>query len=389
MSQENRTKDTIETAVQLAAAGEYAAADKALERLTELERTQAPVCVVRAKIKAQQGRHAEAIVLWQQALKADPENKEALQGLSLSSAMAAKWGTSFFFLRANLLYALFLVTVLILAGLVLWLGFNRELQPHAGHAEIAKLDPTDHSATVPAGSARILPDPPANQPGGAAPAQTGVGQAAIPAPAIIITPPPIQSVASQPAQVAGSAATEERILIELHKSQEEFKKFRQEVQQQLKEKATTPPPSPPPPSPRRPDIRFSAGGVTLREDGSDATALELFFDKGLFLAGTELTVEARATLSQLGKEIDSQSAKIGKVEIVGYSDSVPFATEGGDHIDLGFERAKTVANLLRGIWSLPPEVVTLSSLGQQRLPYPDTTENSGRNRTVKIRFVNR
>jgi flagellar motor protein MotB len=111
---------TLQTASQLAALGNYQAASSLLENLNE-EGNSIDVYLIRAKIFAQQGKLEEAINQWQQALKKDPNNKEARAGVRKASRLKSHPSPRFF-LRVRvflgLLFLLLLGAVVALSYLV-------------------------------------------------------------------------------------------------------------------------------------------------------------------------------------------------------------------------------------------------------------------------------
>ena len=338
MKAETPTPDPVETAAQLAALGRYDAAEQILERLPEEEKRGAACAVLRAKIKAQRGRPADAIELWRSALEADPSNRAALEGLALSSALAGR-GSNLLYLRAHLLYALLGILLLLLSGALVWAIRGRDGRGTGG----AK----PQGATV-AG-----------------------GQTTNPRPAPDLVAEARGESASDPN--AGFAAQIPRILAELEALHEQMRRLQAN------------PFAAAPPAPDKPDIAFSVQGVTVRKDA--VGGMDLVFEEGLFERKTALKLGAMKLLADLARQIEPHAGRVA-LRIIGFSDGTPFVGDG-DHRSLGFLRALRVAEVLQESCHLPPEAVSIGSHGQMGLPFPDAPAGQGKNRTVVIRVTDR
>ena len=122
--------EVLNAAAQLAARGEY---DAALSLLDSVGGDEPAIGehLLRAKIMAQQGRYGDAIAHWDAALAIDAGNSEAIRGKALAGKLAGR-RAGFFFLRANICYA---VLVAVVVALSVLLATNRSLRPGDGERD--------------------------------------------------------------------------------------------------------------------------------------------------------------------------------------------------------------------------------------------------------------
>lgn len=123
----------LKAAMQTAASGQYQAAGTLLDAFDSSGIT-VEVHLLRAKIAAQQGRYEEAITHWQEVLSLVPDNREAQRGVELAQELKTKRGGSFY-LRANLYYAILLLTIVGLITLLLFM-----VSRNAGHSDPASAE---------------------------------------------------------------------------------------------------------------------------------------------------------------------------------------------------------------------------------------------------------
>ena len=110
------------------------------------------------------------------------------------------------------------------------------------------------------------------------------------------------------------------------------------------------------------------------------------FQYGLFSEGSELTDTAR---QDLGTIASSLKGKRFHLEVEGHTDSTAMLKSKSNRSNnkaLGLSRARKVNTYLTQQCGLPPERITVSSAGEFRPPFPNTTaENRKRNRTVVLK----
>jgi chemotaxis protein MotB len=110
------------------------------------------------------------------------------------------------------------------------------------------------------------------------------------------------------------------------------------------------------------------------------------FQYGLFSEGSELTATAR---QDLGTIASSLKGKRFHLEVEGHTDSTAMLkskSNGSNNKALGLLRARKVNTYLTQQCGLPPERITVSSAGEFRPPFPNTTaENRKMNRTVVLK----
>jgi hypothetical protein len=107
-----------------------------------------------------------------------------------------------------------------------------------------------------------------------------------------------------------------------------------------------------------------------------ATDVRVVFEQGLFLRGTEITLEGVALLTELGHRLAAMDVH---TTVVGHAVAVAGGrTNGGSVVALG--RAQLSAGYLADGGSLPLTAFTLASADQTQGPFPDPA----RNRTVTL-----
>ena len=114
------TRLVVAVAAQLAAAGNYRAATSLLDAVAE-NGTSLAAHLLRAKIQAQQGNYAEAIVHWQHVLDETPAHAEARVGLEQATRLQARKAGALF-LRKKLYYAVILLFFVGLLSLFVFLS---------------------------------------------------------------------------------------------------------------------------------------------------------------------------------------------------------------------------------------------------------------------------
>lgn len=168
---EQLTQAMLQVAAQIAAAGQYQAASAVIEGLAPAT-GQPSVALLRAKIAAQQGRYEEAITHWKEALSMTPDNQEAQAGIALAQRLAER-RASRFYLRANFYYAVLLLVIVGLIGLLALTWFrgagrsepNEQTRQLQQAVESLKTIAADHRLDGHAGDAAASADLKLNLPG--------------------------------------------------------------------------------------------------------------------------------------------------------------------------------------------------------------------------------
>lgn len=112
----------------------------------------------------------------------------------------------------------------------------------------------------------------------------------------------------------------------------------------------------------------------------------IVFQYGLFSAGSDLTTPAMQDLGTIAAALKGTRFHL---EIEGHTDSTSqskSSSSGSNNKALGLSRAKRVSTYLTQQCGLAPERITVSSAGEFRPPFPNTTaQNRKMNRTVVLK----
>ena len=124
---------------------------------------------------------------------------------------------------------------------------------------------------------------------------------------------------------------------------------------------------------------------------TNAAEIVLVFNEGLFGYRCELTETGNAVLGNLAAAL-AECPPVVRLLVEGHTDNDPMPTGGPfpSNYALGFARAATVADRLKGYAAIPAQTIVASSLGSDNPPFPNEDYDSRlRNRTVvlKIRFA--
>ncbi|MBN2547790.1 MAG: hypothetical protein JXB15_01430 [Anaerolineales bacterium] len=330
---------TLARAHHLARSGQYQQAEGLLETLPDIESRPAALDLL-ARMRAQQGRLAEAEALWSKALALEPANPAYLEGLQYVTRQQKPVRLGFLSGRAWL----WLLALVGLALLGLSLSRLGEVQ-----GRLASL--SDELAAVQTSAARPLP--------------TALVIAASPYPTL---PPGLSSADLELMQQAVlgevrlNQATQDALfdqVLAIQNSQGELLTSLQET--------------PVPPL----DLAIQMPGIRVLQENRRVT---LTFEGGLFAYGWTLKPESRALLTRLGQALEPYTARI-QVTLTGCQAD----DEAESYLDLGLLRALAVYDHLRATTQLPASLFTLHPQADEPAPYPnDSTANRLRNRTVVI-----
>ena len=121
----------------------------------------------------------------------------------------------------------------------------------------------------------------------------------------------------------------------------------------------------------------------------DRTGCVVYFDAGVFSAGTTITPAATVALQRLAPQLKTYLADYDLV-VEGYTDNQPVTRDSryGSNADLAMARARAFARVLSADFGIP--LASMRAVGGDvaRAPYPNDSELSrARNRTVVLRLV--
>lgn len=331
-------------ATELAAAGHYSEAEARLSAIKD-GRKNPQVLDLLARIRAQQGRNAEAIELWQMAVQMDPANADYRAGL----AYAEKAGKRI--THPNRLPGLLLrlLAGLLLLGLLIavFVRLGRlEQQVAAMPQQPAALAPVDLSSVE-----TRLDDLQTSLQGvqtGLADTQTGLNG--------------LQTKLDD-LQTSSAAAqtTIEGRLTALDDGQKAL------LASQSVEVAPL-------------DLKLEVTGFTASAEGD---AWVITPDAGLFRYGWLLSEEARPGLEEIARQIAPLSGQ-AKVDLIGYAAD----DEQDPNFNLGLIRAVLVSDVLTSA-GLPAEMISITPAAGRPAPFAnDTYAHRAANRTV-IMIVHR
>ncbi len=319
-------------AAELARAGKYAEADAILDGMGE-QKNRGPVCDLRARICAQQGRLGQAEAFWKQALLFEPGNPDYQAGLDYIYK-AQRPANPRLLLRAWLPR---LLGGLLALALVVWLGL--------------RLAAVQRAVGQPAAPAALPP----------------VITVIAPAPTVVVNVPESAAPADLDA-LRDDLSAQIQALGQSQASPEQMEKLLAAQESILASLSATPAPL---------DLSISLPGVQAAPQGA---GIQVTFTDGLFLYESALSPQGAALLTRLGQQLEPHAARI-HIAVTGYVDD----SEDSAYFDLGLLRALRVFDHLTASTQLPPEVFSLQPQAAQPAPYPnDSPENRARNRTVTL-----
>lgn len=336
------TQFLLAEATRLAAAGEYAGAEAHLAAIPE-GRKQAPVLDLLARIRAQQGRPAEAAEFWQMAVQMDPANADYRAGLAyVEKAAKAPFHPSRLPGLILRLLAGLLVLGLFIAVLVRLGGLERQMRM------IAAAEPGTSSQTVDLSGLQGRLD---DLEKGVSGLRSDLAEAADGQHSLQTGLEELQTASAADWQsMAGR-------LEALDQGQKAL----------LASQAVEVSPL---------DLKFSIDGLTLTAEGEDWLITP---QSGLFRYGWLLNDAARPALEQFAREMAPWAGQ-AQVDLIGYAAE----DEQDPNFNLAMIRAVLVADVLLEA-GLPAEMIRILPAAGRPSPFDNATF-SGRaaNRTVII-----
>ena len=338
----------LSQAADLARVGQYSQAEALLDSLQGEETPE--VLDLKARIRAQQGRLAEAQSLWERALTIDPGNPDYLQGLEYVQKAQIPVRTKRIFTTGFWL-GLALILALIIG--VIWLSrWNQAMQSTL--TEVSKLAQEANTAVSNSNkTAALIQTPELAQ---------GVKPATAPA---IPSEPGIsaQDLEKFSQELIGAVSTNQNSLAD---QVAQLKSGQAEILAGLQ-----------PTSPEEQALQFDLAGVQLIPGFGD---VQIRFDEGLFAYGWTLKPAARQLLTQLGSKLAPFAENL-QINLVGFQSEA----ESDKYFDLGLLRAVVVYDFLVSNTQLPSEVFIISPQGARPLPFPlDSAANRSRNMTIEM-----
>ena len=123
-------------------------------------------------------------------------------------------------------------------------------------------------------------------------------------------------------------------------------------------------------------------GLTLQplEADEDAPLPSIDLAVGFDFGSNQLTIEARALLSNLAAALESSPLESRSFQLAGHTDAIG-THEANDRLSL--ERARAVRDFLVETHGIAPERLSILGLGKRQLLFPDRPDD-GANRRVEI-----